>query len=220
MKQIVLSVVSLALISCASPSKVGRSGSATPELSLVHLQGKITQMPAKSKWPASIKVGTAFDYWAVIDNRVSDGSSSSNQGSYQQNAWPSRYDLKVGDLRFSSDGLNPPTFGVTIYDELPGNSDGYVIAQMYHTNYPELSDLKTVHFIVSLRPQRSDLITSDKLPLHSISPSLLTGNSGLPHFRGLANAKADGSDQTFGAQADKFEVFQATADSPLRLPSP
>ena len=215
MKPLLLSLFSLLLVSCASPNREMRTAT-TPDLSVIHLQGKLTHVPAKSKWPASIKVGAAFDYWAVIDNRIADATPSPNVGSYPQKTWPSRYDLKVGDVQFSSDRLpaTSRTFGVSIQDEMPGNADGYIIHPLYHATLPEAPDLKSVSFKVSVHPKRNDVITSDKLPFHAIATNLLTGGS-TAHFRGIAYL-ADNSDQMINGKVDTFEVFQASAEAPWR----
>jgi hypothetical protein len=219
-KLIALLIACLAFVSCASRTIPSRTTRGAPELSVVHLSGKITQIPKNSKWPASIKVGATIDYWAVIDNRVPDTASSPHQGSYLQKTWPSRYDLRVGDFRFSSDRLplTSNTFVATLYDEMPGNDDGYTISSMYHTTLTEAPELESIHFTVNLRPQSHDIITSKKLPLHPIAVNLLTGG-GVPHFRGVASLKSDYSDQTFSAKADTFEVYQACADTPIGLRS-
>lgn len=173
-------------------------------------------MPPKSKWPASIKVGTPFDLWAVIDNHVPNTGVSMNYTNYAQKAWPSRYDYRIGGLQFSSNGVSPSTFGVSIQDELPGNGDAYVIYAMYGSPVPEAPDLEPATFKISLFPKDHTVITTAALPLRPIPVNVLTGGF-LPHFRAIATAKSDHSDQTLSGKADKFEVFQASADTPLRL---
>ena len=217
MKSLVLPFACLLLASCTYPPSSGPPPAA-PALSILHLRGKITHIPANSKWPASIKVGATFDYWAVIDNRVSDSNSSPRQGSYAQKAWPSRYDLKIGDFKFSSDRLTAPTFSVTVYDGMPNSSDGYAINANFHDTFPELPGLEAVQFGASLRTEKQDQITTDQLPIHPIPIADLVGGYA-PTFRGYAVDQTDHSGHPFHGDVEKLEVFQASADSPLKLPA-
>lgn len=206
------------LASCAAPLKTtgihGNDGGVS-DYSVVHLVGKIDRVPANSKWPASIKVGTSFDYWAVIDNAVKDSASRREIGSYEQTATPARYDILIGDgFRFSSDRLSPRRFSVGIRDGLPKNDDGYFIAPNYHTILPEAPGLHAVAFHISLATKNPELIATDKLPVRPLKPRDLNGGI-VPQFRGVAFLKGTDIEHSISGSVTKFEVFQARADTPL-----
>ncbi|KAF0178579.1 MAG: hypothetical protein FD161_1884 [Limisphaerales bacterium] len=215
MKTLLPTMLALCLVACVAPQPLIPIA-AKPEISVLHVSGKIVSVPPNSKWPASIKIGARFDYWAVLDNRVRDENPSPQEGSFPQKAWPARYDLRVGDFRFSSDRLNPPTFSVSTYHARQGSSDGYSISPYFHTPLPEAPELEAVSFTVSLRSEKKDQITTDQLPVRPIPIADLVGGNA-PTFRGAAYLKTDHSDHHFQGDVDNFEVFQASADSPLKL---
>ena len=191
--------------------------SARPDLSVVHLSGALTQVPNNSQWPESIKVGTPFEYWAVVDNRIVDGEPNPNVGLYRSTEWPARYDLVVGGVRFSSDMISPSGMQVGIHDNHGPNNDGYVIVSGYHTVLPDAPGLKVVSFHIGLRTRDRDVINHDRLPLRPMDPDQLDGGA-VPHFRGVATSVSDGSDQTIGGSVTTFEVFQAYEDEEVLLP--
>ena len=194
-------------VPCSPPEDWAR-----PDLSVVHLSGALTQVPNPSQWPESIKVGTPFEYWAVVDNRLLDSNPNPSVGLYRSTEWPARYDLVVGGVSFSSDVFSPPSMQVGIHDNYGPNDDGYVIVSGYHTVLPDAPGLKTVSFNIGLRTRDRDVITNDRLPLRAIDPARLDGGA-VPHFRGAATGVSDGSDQTIGGRVTTFEVFQAYEDT-------
>lgn len=216
MKAILTAVLALSLVACVAPHPAthtadSRPFAAKPELSVLHVSGRISYVPPNSKWPASIKEGARFDYWAVLDNRVRDEDPSRHHGIFMQKAWPSRYDLRVGDFRFSSDQHPEPAFSVGTFDGELNNSDGYGISPMYHHSFPELPGLEAVAFHVSLRTEKPAQITTDRLPVRPI-PIADLGGGYHPTFRGYGLDATDHSAHPFHGDIDKFEVFQARLD--------
>lgn len=219
----ILLLAVLALISCATPSRrtsgVLVSSKEKPDFSILHVSGKLVRIPANSKWPSSIKVGTPFEYWFVIDNAVKDQMNTTSVGNYPQSGWPARYDLKVGSLRFSSDRAKTNVFVARIRDGASPLADGYIFRSDLQNPLQEAPGLDAIVLNLALRTSRSDIITSDRLPFRPIEPTQLLRDT-TPQFRVTALLDTDRSDQSLIGAVNKFEVFQATADTPIGPPVP
>lgn len=209
--------LSLMALSCASsaPTGIARVADREAKYSILHVSGKITRIPKDSKWPASVKIGAPFEYWAVIDNQAKDVKPSPQHGVYLQTGAPARYELSIGSgFHFSSERISPRRFTVSINDGLPANPDGYFISPNYHTRIPEAPELHAVSFSISLATDYLNLIRTDKLPLRPLETRHLNG--GLGHqFYGRALLKETSQNHGIAGRAEKMEVFQAVEDAPI-----
>ncbi len=203
--------------SCQSISDRHGADGVVPRYSIIHLEGRITKVPANSKWPHWVKVGLEYDYWAIIDNLVPDRHLGPRNGSFRQREAPSRYWMMLGGTRFDSQRFsNKGVFSVEITDEVSGNNpDGYHIgssAQKWIA-MPELPGLLISGVNVQIKNFRSDRITSDQLPIREF-PLSERDEWILPPV--IISATLDRiRSQAVYCDVETFEVFQVRSESEL-----
>lgn len=215
---LVIAISSL-IVSCGTVHRTQSIAPGTPRYSIVHLEGRITSIPADSRWPSWVKVGVPYEYWAIIDNHAPDTwPLSSTRGHFEQKSEPTRYWLSLGSLRFNSEsfGKDGQFLAAIVNDLNESNPDGYqIFSEGSHTwvRIPELPGLLLNGVEVSIKNKGSDRITSDQFPIRAFP---LSERADWVHSPVIIGATRDRiRNQSLYGNLERFEVFQVSSEEGL-----
>lgn len=214
---LVLNFASCACNNTSNSSAGPAPTTAPPPLTIVHIAGKISEVPRNSVWPASIKVGKPFECWAVLDNRVKDSNVDPHTGLYKMRSLALNCTVRLNNLVFSASSAAGSPINVTVNAGRTGSLDGYIIAPLFGTTLPQAPKLAGIATIVNLQTHQPGVINTDALPLRVFPVKYLAHDAGgheqlyLSAF--TANPKDPNHNQLLQGRADTFEIFHAWGDT-------